>query len=216
MTQANSTELKQFGLTAGLTNYASAYATGLLCARRLLNLKGMDKIYEGNSKVDGKLYSVNDKPNEERNPFKAALDIGLVRASTGNRAFGAMKGACDGGLYIPHSESRFPGFRKAKVEVITNKRGKAIAQEGEKAAAVYKPEEHKDHILGQHVQVYYDLLKKGDANVFKKQFKNWETCLTTSKAKNIPEHYTKIHTAIRAKPQHTKKAANSKAVRKIV
>ena len=37
-TSADSFELKRFGLTAGLTNYASAYATGLLCARRLLSL----------------------------------------------------------------------------------------------------------------------------------------------------------------------------------
>jgi len=115
MTQANSTELKQFGVTAGLTNYASAYATGLLAARRLLNSKGMDKIYEGVTKIDGKLFSVNDKPNEDRNPFKAALDIGLVRATTGNRAFGALKGASDGGLYIPHSEARFPGFKAEKI-----------------------------------------------------------------------------------------------------
>jgi len=215
MTQANSTELKQFGLTAGLTNYASAYATGLLAARRLLNLKGMDKMYEGVTKVDGKLFSVNDKPNEDRNPFKAALDIGLVRASTGNRAFGALKGACDGGLYIPHSDARFPGFKAAKVEVVTNKRGKSTG-EAEKTAAVYKAEEHKDHIFGAHVQAYYDLLKKGDANVFKKQFTNWEKCLTTSKAKNIPELYAKIHAAIRAKPAATKKAKNDKAVRKVI
>jgi large subunit ribosomal protein L5e len=33
---AESSELKRFGLTAGLTNYSSAYATGLLLARRLL------------------------------------------------------------------------------------------------------------------------------------------------------------------------------------
>jgi len=33
---AESTELKRFGLEAGLTNYAAAYATGLLVARRLL------------------------------------------------------------------------------------------------------------------------------------------------------------------------------------
>jgi len=36
LTSAESTELKRFGLKAGLTNYASAYATGLLVARRLL------------------------------------------------------------------------------------------------------------------------------------------------------------------------------------
>lgn len=34
--QATSAELTKFGLTAGLTNYASHYATGLLIARRVL------------------------------------------------------------------------------------------------------------------------------------------------------------------------------------
>jgi len=33
---AESDELKRHGLTAGLTNYSSAYATGFLIARRLL------------------------------------------------------------------------------------------------------------------------------------------------------------------------------------
>jgi len=35
-TSSDSSELKRFGLTAGLTNYSAAYCTGLLCARRLL------------------------------------------------------------------------------------------------------------------------------------------------------------------------------------
>merc|ERR1712228_224504 len=51
-----------------------------------------------------------------RRPFKAYLDVGLVRTTTGNRVFGAMKGACDGGLYIPHNEKRFPGHRIEKKE----------------------------------------------------------------------------------------------------
>lgn len=33
---ANSTDLKKFGLTAGLTSYSAAYATGLLLARKVL------------------------------------------------------------------------------------------------------------------------------------------------------------------------------------
>jgi len=33
---ADSSELKKYGLTAGLTNYSSAYSTGFLLARRLL------------------------------------------------------------------------------------------------------------------------------------------------------------------------------------
>src|SRR5688500_12062254 len=41
MCQADSFELKRFGVDSGLTNYAAAYATGLLCARRLLTDLGM-------------------------------------------------------------------------------------------------------------------------------------------------------------------------------
>jgi len=45
--QADSTELKKYDLTAGLTSYSAAYATGLLIARRVLKLHGMDGLYEG-------------------------------------------------------------------------------------------------------------------------------------------------------------------------
>lgn len=95
-----------------MTNYASAYATGLLLARRLLKKVGLDKLYAGNTKVDGVVYDVSEKPNEERRPFMALLDIGLVRTTVGNRVFGVLKGATDGGLYVPHNNKRFPGFSK--------------------------------------------------------------------------------------------------------
>ena len=42
--------------------------------------------------------------------LRAHLDVGLTRTTTGNRVFGAMKGAADGGLKIPHSVKRFPGL----------------------------------------------------------------------------------------------------------
>jgi large subunit ribosomal protein L5e len=211
MTQAQSTELKQFGLTAGLTNYAAAYATGLLTARRLLNLKKMDSMFAGVVKADGKHYEVEAT---ERRPFKAFLDIGLVRATTGNRAFGVMKGASDGGLNVPHEDKRFPGFAIVKEAASKDKRGK---QQGKvEAKAEFNPAVMRDHIFGKHVQVYYDLLKKDNKDGFKKQFSNWEKCLTAAKVKNMEELYTKVHAAIRAKPAHTKKAANTKAVRKVV
>jgi len=56
--RADSTELRRWGLTAGLTNYAAAYATGLLVARRLLKKVGLDKTYGGAGKVDGEDYTV--------------------------------------------------------------------------------------------------------------------------------------------------------------
>jgi len=79
-----------------------------------------------------------------------------------------MKGASDGGLHVPHNEKRFPGFHVIKAEVVTNKRGKKVEADDAGKKTEFKPEEHKAHILGAHVQTYYDLLKKGDANIFKR------------------------------------------------
>jgi len=47
-----------------------------------------------------------------------------------------MKGACDGGLYIPHSESRFAGYYKEEEET------------------TFEPEVLRDRIFGAHVDNY--------------------------------------------------------------
>ncbi|KAL5151623.1 60S ribosomal protein L5 [Glycine soja] len=112
---AYSHELPRYGLEVGLTNYAAAYCTGLLLARRVLKTLEMDEEYEGNVEATGEDYSV--EPAESRRPFRALLDVGLVRTTTGNRVFGALKGALDGGLDIPHSDKRFAGFDKEKKEL---------------------------------------------------------------------------------------------------
>lgn len=54
--------------------------------------------------------------NTEKRPFKALLDVGIQRTTTGARIFGVMKGATDGGINVPHSNKRFPGYSKAKIE----------------------------------------------------------------------------------------------------
>ena len=98
-----------------MTNYASAYATGLLLGRRLLTDLGMDTMYKGVENVDGDYFDVYEKGlNDDRRPFKAVLDVGLVRTTVGNRVFGALKGAVDGGLHVPHSTKRFPGYHIEK------------------------------------------------------------------------------------------------------
>ncbi|CAO2594053.1 60S ribosomal protein L5 [Lemmus lemmus] len=51
-------QLPKYGVKVGLTNYAAAYCTSLLLARRLLNRFGMDKIYEGQVEVTGYEYNV--------------------------------------------------------------------------------------------------------------------------------------------------------------
>jgi large subunit ribosomal protein L5e len=86
-----------------------------LVARRLLAEIGLADTYKGVENVDGELFDVYEKNLvKEKRPFKAFLDVGLVRTTTGNRVFGALKGAVDGGLYIPHNNKRFPGFHVEK------------------------------------------------------------------------------------------------------
>ena len=72
---AYSHELPKYGMKVGLTNYAACYATGLLCARRLLKKLGMDEDYEGQTEVDGEQFLVEQEG--EKRPFTALLDVGL-------------------------------------------------------------------------------------------------------------------------------------------
>lgn len=146
--------MKRFGLTAGLTNYASAYATGLLLARRVLTQLKMNDIYKTNTNVDGNMYDVNEKfenGDYDRRPFKAILDVGLAPTTTGNRVFGVVKGAADGGIYVPHSNRRFPG--------------NFPGEDG--GAGTYEPEVHRDRIFGKHIDNYMKELKadKDDYNL---------------------------------------------------
>merc|ERR1712216_685584 len=75
---AYSHELPKYGMKAGLTNYAATYATGLLCARRLLTKYGLADAYEGKTEDLGEDYHV-EQGDEEARPFKCFLDTGLVR-----------------------------------------------------------------------------------------------------------------------------------------
>merc|ERR1712189_131457 len=50
---AYSHELPKYGISVGLTNYAAAYCTGLLLARRLLQKLKLDEIYAGNDEING-------------------------------------------------------------------------------------------------------------------------------------------------------------------
>lgn len=204
MCSADSYELKNHGLNAGFANYAASYATGLLCARRLLHQKQMNDMFKGNQKIDGSHYCTADE-DFDRRPFKAFLDVGLVRTTTGNRVFGAMKGACDGGLNIPHKDKRFPGFHITKAELVTNKRGKT--SEIEKSKQTFDPKEHREHIFGGHVEKYYKSLKEENAQKFKKQFSHWEKVIGKDTFEGL---YKKVHASIRANP--ARKSNKSKGV----
>ena len=72
----------RYGVKVGLTNYAAAYCTGLLLARRVLQKFKLDTVYEGNTNVDGTMFYVEDQ-DDGPGAFRACLDVGLARTSTG-------------------------------------------------------------------------------------------------------------------------------------
>ena len=67
----------------------------------MLKKFGLDTIYAGSVEVTGDEYTVEPVDGQPA-PFRCYLDVGLARTSTGAKVFGALKGAVDGGLNIPH------------------------------------------------------------------------------------------------------------------
>jgi len=152
MTAAYAHELPQYGIPVGLTNYAAAYSTGLLLARRHLKKLGLDTKYLGNTKAEevGNDYTVEPLSGDnEPRPFLALLDVGLARTTTGSKIFGALKGALDGGLNIPHSEKRFYGFDKESKKLDSKMLRKAIfaghVSEYMKSLSQSNPDRYKKH-----------------------------------------------------------------------
>lgn len=193
---ADSFELRRFGLNAGLTNFSAAYCVGLLTARRLLATLDQENksrnitsnysqqfnlVPEANGEYVN-IAELAEKKGIEQRPFTCFLDLGLARATRGNRVFAALKGAVDGGLHIPHSDKIFPAAKKD---------GK-----GSKNPL-------RDRIFGSHIQTYLDNLKK---NPSAKGEPNYQQCrlllknLEDAKVKNLEELYKKVHAAIRSNP----------------
>jgi len=211
MAHANSAELPRYGLTSGLKNYSAAYCTGLLCARRLLAKLGLDEIYTGNftaadqapedEREDFEEYSPEvisidvkardgkkrtyyvDEMDDKKNPFRCLLDVGIITTSTGSRVFGALKGATDGGLDIPHSEKRFPGY--------------------DRDAKEYDADVHKERIFGEHVAEYMRYLIEEDASKYKVHFK--EFIAADVEPDDMEELYQGVHSKIREDPSPAKK-----------
>uniref|UniRef100_A0A2C9JSV4 Large ribosomal subunit protein uL18 n=1 Tax=Biomphalaria glabrata TaxID=6526 RepID=A0A2C9JSV4_BIOGL len=183
-------ELPRYGVKVGLTNYAAAYCTGLLLARRLLKKFKLDETYVGQVEANGEEYNVE---SVEGSPgaFRAYLDVGLVRTTTGARVFGALKGAADGGIDIPHSTRRFPGY--------------------DKESKNYNAQVHRDHIFGKHVSNYMAYLQENDEEAYKRQFSQFikNGVIGTQ----VEEMYKKAHAAIRADPE-AKPAAKKEVTKK--
>lgn len=128
----------------------------------------------------GEDYSV--EPADSRRPFRALLDVGLIKTTTGNRVFGALKGALDGGLDIPHSEKRFAGFSKDNKQL--------------------DADVHRKYIYGGHVASYMQTLIEDEPEKYQTHFS--EYIKKGVEADNIEDLYKKVHAAIRADPMAKK------------
>merc|ERR1711998_280366 len=117
----------------------------------------------------------------EKRPFTCVLDVGLVRTTTGARVFGALKGAVDGGLNIPHSEKRFPGYDREGKE--------------------YDAETHKKYIFGGHVAEYMELLEEEDPERYQSQFAKFIE--KEIEGDGLEEMYQEAHKQIREAPEYT-------------
>lgn len=200
MAQADSTELKRYGLKAGFKNYPASYCTGLLVARRVLQKLGLFEMYSGvgdeeEDEVNAEIVSVSfgkktyfvDELDESRRPFRVNLDVGLARTSLGAKVFGAMKGASDGGLDIPHNHKKFPGYDKDE--------------------DTYDAAFHKDQIFGEPIAEYMRFLEQEDEESGTKRFEEqFGTYVAASVgADDLEEMYLAVHKAIRADPSSAHK-----------
>jgi large subunit ribosomal protein L5e len=188
---ANSKELEKHGLTVGLKNYSAAYCTGLLVARRLLNQLGLDEVYAGNDEVTGDVVSTElngrtyfvPELDDEKKPFRALLDIGIKNTTTGANIFGALKGASDGGLDIPHSNKRFPGYSRD--------------------TKTFEADVHKGRIFGEHVAEYMREMEEDDDENYHKHFASYDAL--DIGADDLEELYEKVHASIREDPTRDEK-----------
>jgi len=182
MCAAYAHELPEYGLKFGLTNYAAAYCVGLLCARRLLTKVGLAEEYEGQDEIDGEDYHV--EAGEDARPFKAYLDVGIKRTSTGAKVFAAMKGACDGGLDVPHNEKRYVGYDKDSKELDT--------------------EMFQKYLTGGHVAEYMQEMRDEEPEKYESHFSQF--LANDQDPDELEELYPTVHEAIREGPVHEKKA----------
>ena len=98
--------------------------------------------------------------------------------------FGALKGAVDGGLSIPHSTKRFPGYDSESKE--------------------FNAEVHaRKHTMDQDVADYMRYLMEEDEDVYKKQFS--QSIKNNVTPNMMEEMYKKAHAAIRENPVYEKK-----------
>merc|ERR1719464_1320493 len=143
---------------------------------------GMDDTFKGKEELDGEEYHVEDEESERR-PFKCILDVGIRTTCVGARMWGALKGAVDGGLHIPHSNKNFPGYKPA---------------EDKGAEPEYDAEAHKERIFGGHLKEYMESLQEEDATKYEAHFSKF--IAADIDGEGLEEMYSKAHAGIRENP----------------
>jgi len=176
--QATSAELPRYGIKHGLTNWAACYATGLLLGRRLLTKLGLADKYEGVVEATGEYSVTEELGGGHAKPFKCFLDVGLKRTTTGARIFGCLKGASDAGLYIPHSEKRFPGY-----DIETKSLDSEVLAR---------------YIVGGHIAEFMEELREDDETALQRRFSSY--LADDLGPEDLEEIYTSAHAAIREDP----------------
>jgi len=150
----------------------------LLVARRTLKKLKLDTKYAGNKNINGEDFNVTPLDGDSR-PFKAFLDVGLRRCSTGNKVFAAMKGAADGGIFVPHSVNRLVGYdtegKKLKADIL------------------------RKYIFGGHVQEHMEELQEEDPESYQTHYSRY--IKNSLSADNLEESWKKVHDNIRANPE---------------
>jgi large subunit ribosomal protein L5e len=181
VSQATSKELDRYGVKAGLKNYAAAYCTGLLVARRTLKKFGLDQTIKGKEEIDGEDFHVED---EDEHCFKCILDVGIRRTCVGARMWGALKGAVDGGLHVPHNTKNFPGYKPP---------------EDKKSEGEYDAEAHKERIFGSHVKEYMEMLAEEDPTKYEAHFAKFIE--GGMEADGLEDLYGEAHSKIKEDPE---------------
>merc|ERR1719145_411950 len=102
----------------------------------------------------------------------------------GARMWGALKGAVDGGLHIPHSNKLFPGFKPAEEK----------GQDPE-----YDAEAHKEKIFATHVKEYMEMLEEEDPTKYEAHFSKF--IAEDINGEKLEEMYTDAHEKIKEDPE---------------
>ncbi|KAH8052454.1 5S rRNA binding protein [Aureococcus anophagefferens] len=152
---------------------------------------GLDELYEGNTDPEGEVVKTEvgkkeyyvEELDDDKRPFKCILDVGIQTTTTGNRVFGALKGATDGGLDIPHNYKRFPGYDKESKE--------------------FDAEAMKDRIFGAHVSEYMEKLMDEDNAKYQQLFADY--IKEGVEPDGMEDLYTSVHEAIREDPSPAEK-----------